>query len=413
MKFFRAIEIIISLGIVGLVVVFFSLKNSPPKVLGENTTLDTPTDTTVSNVLGKSDVDLCKSLQAEDTKDVDQESLNIQSNIGYQNNKFGLYIYRVDDFAIKAAEMVNSNGGDWGYVLVPYNVTEYDSKKWDSFFAILKEYHLIPVIQLWDISKDPQDMLRDTKKSAQFLNSLNWPIKNRYISVYNEVNDERFWKSGINPEEYAWVLDKTIDIYKNENSDFFILNGAFNASAFTGPGYLSEDTFLLRMDNSVPGIFSKLDGWASHPYPHINGYLGTPEDTGRNSIRAYEWELEILERSYGVKDLPVFITETGWPHAEGKNINLNYEKESTVSQYIKRSFENVWLTDNRVVAVTPFTIKYDPPFDHFSWIKSNGDTYQMFDTIKGMSKIAGKPPVTEPYNPLKEKCSKLKENTNN
>lgn len=368
------------------------------KVLG----IGDPTPTTVG-------FDICENYKdvkpTPKTVQIPLEEQNIQENIGYQNNKFGLYIYRVDDFAIKAAEMVNSNGGDWGYVLVPYNVKDYDDEKWNDFFAVLNQQHLIPIIQLWDLSEDPKDALRDTKRAAQFLNSLNWPIKNRYVSVYNEVNDERFWRGGLNAKEYAQVLNYTIDIFKNENPDFFMLNGAFNASARTGSGYISADTYWEQMNNEVPGIFKKLDGWASHPYPHINGYLGLPTDIGRDSVSGYKWELEILKNVYDVKDLPVFITETGWPHAEGEKYNPNYVNEETAAQYLKYAFENIWLPDDQVVAITPFTIKYDPPHDHFSFIKKDGSTYKVFDVLKDMKKQHGIPPVTEKYDPLYEYCN--------
>ena len=37
-----------------------------------------------------------------------------------RNNKFGLYIYAENrDFMELAQQLVNSNGGDWGYVLIP------------------------------------------------------------------------------------------------------------------------------------------------------------------------------------------------------------------------------------------------------------------------------------------------------
>lgn len=373
--------------------------------------LNLPKNVEVLGIEDEKDLDLCKDYNFDVKEDPSAylEGADIQENIGYQNNKFGLYIYRVDDFAIKAAEMVNSNGGDWGYVLVPYNVKDYDSEKWNKFFVVLREKHLIPIIQLWDISEDPVDMERDTRKSAQFLNSLSWPVKNRYVSVYNEVNDERFWKSGINPKEYAELLEYTIDTYKAENEDFYMLNGAFNASARTGGGYLDSRVFMREMDNAVSGIFEKLDGWASHPYPHVNGYLGTPNDSGRDSIRAYEWELQILEDDFGVKDLPVFITETGWPHAEGNAYNADYYDEETAAEYLKQAFENVWLKDDRVVAVTPFTIKYDAPYDHFSFIKGDGSTYKVFDVIKDMDKVKGRPPLVPVYDPLKEKCRLLLE----
>ena len=332
---------------------------------------------------------------------------NPQKIIGYQNNKFGLYIYRVDDFARKAAEMVNSNGGDWGYVLVPYNVKDYDVKKWNSFFKVLNEYHLIPIIQLWDVSEDRDKARKETEKSAEFLNSLNWPIKNRYISVYNEANDSKFWKGGANPKEYAWILNKTIKIYKEVNPDFFILNGAFNASARGGNGYIDEEQFLIEMDKAEPGVLKKLDGWASHPYPHIRGYLGDPYDTGRASIRGYEWELSLLKKYFQIDNIPVFITETGWPHAEGKKYRNDYYPEEKVAEYYKIAFEKVWLPDERVVAVTPFTIKYDPPFDNFSFIKRDGGVYKQFNVLKSMPKIAGRPPLVEKYDPLKEKCLRI------
>ena len=37
---------------------------------------------------------------------------DIQKIIGYQNNKFGLYVYSTENFIKKADELVNSNGGD-------------------------------------------------------------------------------------------------------------------------------------------------------------------------------------------------------------------------------------------------------------------------------------------------------------
>lgn len=368
---------------------------------------ETPKNIQVLGIEDKKDYSqICKQYNLSEVNEVPSD-LNIQQNIGYQNNKFGLYIYRVDDFAITAANMVNTNGGDWGYVLVPINVRDYDTGKWNSFFNILNEYHLIPILQLWDESTDPVDQKKEIKKLAQFLNSLNWPIKHRYISVYNEVNDERFWKAGIDPKGYANLLNYTIDSFKEENKDFFMLNGAFNASALTGRGYLSADVYMEQMNNEVPGIFSKLDGWASHPYPHINGYLGLPTDTGRDSIKAYEWELQVLKDKFGVTDLPVFITETGWPHAEGQNYNGNYVSEEVAAQYLVDAFNNVWLPDERVVAVTPFTIKYDPPFDHFSFINKEGNPNKKYIALQNIKKTAGYPPVNKLFDPLKEKCLQI------
>lgn len=321
----------------------------------------------------------------------DHTRKEIQSNIGYKNNKFGMYIYmEVDDFLDLAQNLVNSNGGEWGYVLVPYNVKDYRDDRWQRFFVRLNEKKLIPIIQLWDLEKE--DDIVQIRESAKFLDSLPWPIEKRYVSVFNEVNDAKFWYNEINPEYYAQVLDSVITEYKKINESFFILNGAFNASARTGDGYLDARDFMIRMDIEKPGIFKKLDGWASHPYPQPN-FTGSPSATGRDSIKAYEWELDILANRFGVYDLPVFITETGWPHAEGEEeTRSDYLPMEQVVNNTKFAFQNVWLPDDRVVAVTPFTIWYNPPFDHFSFVNSDYKPLENYNVIKNMKKVAGNPP---------------------
>lgn len=352
---------------------------------------------------------ICQYVQIVNPETVDADKNDtIQKNIGYQNNKVGLYIYaEVKEFSDLASKLANSNGGDWGYVLIPYNVKDYDESRWNNLFDRLSIQHLIPIIQLWDLDiGDDEKTDKQIIKSAQFLNSLKWPIKQRYVSVYNETNDAKFWKGNIDPEGYATILEKTINELKKHNEDFFIMNGAFNASARTGKDVLDESAYLIRMNKSVPGIFKMLDGWASHPYPQPN-FSGNKNGYGRDSIKAYEWELSLLATHFGVRDLPIFITETGWTHKESEY--PNNKTEYTYNQYqvadnIKYAFEKVWLPDDRIVAITPFTIKYDAPFDNFSWITKNNSPYPQFTAIQSIKKISGKP-QTVSYTKAKEvKC---------
>ncbi|MFH1955493.1 MAG: hypothetical protein ABIJ36_01095 [Patescibacteria group bacterium] len=314
---------------------------------------------------------------------------NVQDIIGYQNNKFGLYIYAEEDYVELAGDLVNSNGGDWGYVLIPINVRDYDGGKWREVFRKLNEKHLIPILQLWDLSKEDEE--GQLKECAQLLDSLEWPIKKRFVSVFNEPNDSRFWREGADPSEYAEVLDKTIAIFKNQNENFFMLNGAFNSSARNGDGYIDEEEFIIAMNKAVPGIFNKLDGWASHPYPQP-AYRGSPFSIGRDSIKAYDWDLNLLNKLFGVNNLPVFITETGWAHREGIIYNDNFLSQDVVASYFVKAFKEVWGPDTRVVAVTPFTIRYNPPFDHFSWIDFNENFYPQFRAVQSLPKIKGLPP---------------------
>lgn len=306
------------------------------------------------------------------------------------NNKFGLYIYAENEnFFDFAEKMVNSNDGDWGYVLIPYNVKDRDYSKWRRVFNTLFDKHLIPIVQLHDI--DTEDYKEQTKEAALFLDSFVWPVKQRYISVYNEPNDANFWYGRVSPDEYAQILDFTIETFKERSDDFFMLNGAFNVSAATTVTSLDSFEYMRLMNNEVPGIFNKLDGWASHSYPQPN-FSGNPYSQGRWSIRAYDSELTYLRQNLGVtKTLPVFITETGWAHAEGESYNSAYLPVDTISDHFKDAYEDVWLKDDRVVAVTPFTIRYEPPFDHFSWITAEDVPYKHYETVKKINKTAGRP----------------------
>lgn len=308
-----------------------------------------------------------------------------------ENNKFGLYVYAENkDFFERAEELVNAKDGDWGYVLVPYNVKDYDYQKWEQVFKQLRDKHLIPVIQLHDVDLD--DYPEQTKKAASFLNSFIWPIRYRYVSVYNEPNDKNFWYGKVDPAEYSKILNFTIDAFKGENPDFYMLNAGLNASANDSSSSMDSLEFMRQMELEVPGIFDKLDGWASHSYPQPN-FSGNPGNTGRWSIQAYDSELAYLKNVIKVtKDLPVFITETGWAHAEGANYNSSFLPDDTVADYFVEAYEDVWLKDDRVRAVMPFTVRYDPPHDHFSWLNKDNVPYKHFDVVKSMKKVKGKPP---------------------
>jgi hypothetical protein len=171
-----------------------------------------------------------------------------------------------------------------------------------------------------------------------------------------------------------------------------MINGAFNATTSSDDLHMDEFDYMEKMNKKVPGIFEKLDGWASHSYPQPN-FSGDPNTVGRSGIRAYEEELKFLKENLKVnKELPVFITETGWAHAEGNVYNPSYLPEKDVTENLKTAYEKYWLKDTRVRAVTPFTIKYNPPFDHFSWVNEDNVPYLHYEVIKSLPKVKGEPP---------------------
>ncbi len=324
------------------------------------------------------------------------------------NNKFGIHIISPTiDEASPAAVLVNSSGGDWGYITVLVESKNRDVSAWQKFFDELRKRHLIPIVRLatkplnasWKIPYD-----KEYEAWASFLDNLIWPTKNRYVVIYNEPNHGKEWGGQTDPGSYAKVLSDTIDALKKKSDDFFVLNAGFDQAAPQKmPELMDEEKFLEAMNEAVPGIFNKLDGWVSHSYPNP-GFAGSPADSGKGSIRGWFWELQTLKKFGLNKNLPVFITETGWKHAEGINLDKSLPDADTVAQNFKDAFQNAW-SSSQIVAVTPFLLNYqEPPFDHFSFKKLTGEPqnqkilglqypeyYSHYQAIADLPKTTGHP----------------------
>ena len=293
--------------------------------------------------------------------------------------------------------MVNSNGGDWGYITILIEGKDKNKEKWQEFFNDLRRRHLIPLVRLATIPDSAGFWKRpdigEAKVWADFLDSLNWPTKNRYVIIYNEPNHGTEWGNSVDAKDYANVLDQTITAFKNKNPDFFVLNAGFDASTPQElPKYQEEASFLKQMDEAVPGIFNKLDGFVSHSYPNP-GFVGSPDAFGKGTVRTYLWEEEILKDLRVTKNLPVFITETGWKHAEGLAYDIRLPKADDLSDYYTKAFQSAW-QNPQIAAVTPFLLNYqETPFDHFSFKKLAPDTeyYSFYQQIMNLPKTSGKP----------------------
>lgn len=318
---------------------------------------------------------------------------------GEVNNIFGIHILESSDLG-KAQELVNSSGGDWGYVTMVMREDDLDKDKWQHFMDDCRRLHLIPIIRLatrmepngnW--AKPTED---DLKIWHEFLNSLNWPVKQQIVTVFNEPNHAREWGGEINPREYAVILDKLINLLKTANPNFFVLNAGLDQAADGRNGTMDEAYFLSEMRAGVGDIFNKLDGWASHSYPN-HGFVGSPNDTGRHSISGYVWELAMVKNLGGTKELPVFITETGWPHLEGVTPIAQFYESNKVAQNMEKAF-SIWENDSRIKAVTPFVLNYPAdPFEHFAWLKKDNETYEQFDVVRQISKPKAEPEQVSTY----------------
>ena len=311
----------------------------------------------------------------------------IEDPLSSPNNKFGVHILFTTEVT-EASRLVNSSGGDWGYITIPIQAGDKDLEKWQKFMDLAKQNNLIPIIRIatenyyFDTKVWRKPDRSDILDFANFLNSLEWPVKNRYIVVFNEVNRGDEWGGDPSPSEYAQILNYTIEIFKSLNPDFFIISsGLDNAAANVADQSINQYIFMAQMEEEVPGIFSQIDGLGSHSYPNP-AFSSAPWEITDKSISSFKFERNLADELSG-KNLPVFITETGWSH---KKLS-----ENQIAQYFSYAFESIW-SDNNIVAVTPFLLRAGvEPFLQFSLLNENGDYNEVSRTLQKISKIKGKP----------------------
>jgi hypothetical protein len=315
------------------------------------------------------------------------------------NNKYGIHIVDTNDIP-DVVPLVNSTGGDWGYITMVLSDAERDHDRWQTMFNEMRRRHLIPIIRL-ATHVEGTGWVKPTKdrfyEIVQLLNGLNWPTENRYVILYNEPNHANEWGGELNPEEYADYLVTFASALKKANSDFFVLPAGLDASAGSDAASMDEATFLRRMIAAKPDILTLIDGWTSHSYPNP-GFSGSPYATGRGTLTTYQWELSYLSSLGLTRELPVFITETGWQHSEGKSFSAGLLSSDQVGVNLNVAAQNVW-SDTKITAVTPFLFNYqDVPFDHFSFKQLGNDSYySQYYAYQGITKQKGTPRQHESY----------------
>ena len=253
--------------------------------------------------------------------------------------------------------------------------------RWQGIFHRLAKNQLIAIVRIATELDGQANWQRpgenDAKVWADFLSKLYWPTKDKYIQVYNEVNRASEWGGAVDPEGYAKELEKMTAELKAKSGDFFILNAPLDLALPDGVNSMDAARFYYLMEQTEPGIFAKLDGWASHSYPNP-GFAASPNKSGRTGIDGYKWELSQISPYLQGKDLRVFITETGWDRSA-------VGEEATADNF-EAAFANVW-TDPKVAAVTPFVFDFPNGLYHDFSFKN----YAQFERIKNLTKEKGTP----------------------
>ncbi len=315
------------------------------------------------------------------------------------NNKYGIHIVDTNDIPDISA-LTNTNGGDWGYVTLVLSDGERNRDHWQIVFDEMRKRHLIPILRLathvesaaW--AKPNPDRFYEI---VELLSGLNWPVENRYVILYNEPNHANEWGGTLAPEDYANTFVTLASMLKKANEDFFILPAGLDVSAASDNASLDAATYLRRMIAAKPEILTLMDGWTSHSYPNP-GFSGSPYATGRGTLQTYHWEMDLLKELGLTKTLPIFITETGWVHSEGKVFQSSLLTSEQISKNILTASTLAW-SDPRIAAITPFLFSYqDVPFDHFSWKKIGvHEFYPEYYAYQSLAKSKGAPKQRERY----------------
>lgn len=336
--------------------------------------------------------------------------------------------------------------GEWGYVTELVRLDDLDPDRWQTFMDLCADLRLIPILRLattydkqsgwWNAPAADEDGRYHSVagRYAAFVSSLAWPTNNHYIIVGNEPNHGSEWSGRPDPAAYARFLMDVATALHVADPDAYVLNAGFDPYAphtgdlpfEDGLYYLDAETFLDQMYAAYPQVFTHIDVWASHAYAlgpfteppwlqtykvdMLNGATNpnhAPPPTGvyNRGINGYEWELFKLA-TYGTPPLPVMITETGWRHAETVEANTRDNGRPlpdalTTAQYLDLALNGnngrysewpeqgwiPWLSDPRVIAVTPFALNGFPAdWGHTNWlaVDTKGhvlDTYAPFDLL--------------------------------
>ena len=310
------------------------------------------------------------------------------------DNIFGLHLSQTSDI-YSASQIINSQNGDWGWATIVLQSNKLHHNEWQDFFDYCRKHHLIPIIRLATYGQQDNWKIPEYSEIDQiitFLNSLNWPTKQQHVILFNEINHASEWGGEINIQDFVDKSTYATKKFKETNSNFFILSCPLDLAAPEKlPEFKSAENTFKEIISTNFNYFDNIDGLASHSYPN-HGFVGTPKDTNQHSIRGYLWELDLLKKLGVSKNLPVFITETGWPHREGVKTQNNYYTSKTTSEFLVESLANIWSQDPKIKAVTPFIYNYNQePFDHFSWLDKNGQLFQNYQSLIDLPKNKNNP----------------------
>jgi hypothetical protein len=354
-------------------------------------------------------------------------------------NKRGVHLL-LDDGTTRLPEEVWEDHVLWtarltapgGYAVELVRSNDLRPASWQRLIDLLDREGLVPIIRLatfkdeknqwWTAPTPDPDGLgykSEADRYRRFFDAIDWPSETVLVTVANEPNRPDEWGGAPNPAAYARFLrDVTEALRRVSSVKVLVLNGGLDAYApsasFGSTFSVDAELFMEGMVKEVPDVFERLDGWASHAYPlgPFNEPPGhqvfkiddvRPNATPRRQpppgivnrgVNGYEWELWKLRQLGMARELPVYVTESGWRHARSQVAGSRDHDFATVeddrfAELVHLAFDGPsrgpaegwtpWNRDPQVRAVALFALAGRP--DH--WGHTNLLLVDMVGRVQG------------------------------
>lgn len=322
-------------------------------------------------------------------------------------NRYGMGLVNAGEATDADLTAKLAGPGGW-YLVIFADITPARTNadaSWKASIAQAYAKDLIPVIRMappWGDRKvrNMGESPTAYKKLAQAYKAVivdlpkraDWPL---YVQVHNEPNLCYEWECDASAgtltdktiaNEYAHMLSDVADaLHSIGDSRIKVLNGALApggvqscqcGSSNFQPGTLSA-TFLTYMNQGVPGVFDKIDGFAAHSYPAKGEGWGffVAYAEAMTGLKYFEKELAAI----GKPSMKVLITETGWPTTWEGGINWSRDQ---VADFSLDAVKNVWTTHPSILGITPFILRDAGNWDKFAWAKPDGSPYPVYTKVR-------------------------------
>jgi hypothetical protein len=159
----------------------------------------------------------------------------------------------------------------------------------------------------------------------------------RHLEVWNEWNAGLGTSDGAvakTPEHYFGLLRRTHAAIKRGNPDAVVVGGSVEGGGIAALNWIDR---LLSL-----GGAKHMDALSVHPYLHHAGPDANPE-----RLAGWFERLDEILRRHGAQDLPVLVTEIGWPMYRGplgltEERAADYAARTVLVLRTLRSVRGVW-----------------------------------------------------------------------